>query len=1153
MTDVNFSIKNGLVVNGAFTANSTVVNAAAINATSIAIGANVVVNSTSYFVGNSSVNTNITTGNIALSGVDVATAITGNAATAFANAIANAASNAAALYQTTAGLSANVLTMTANAAGFLGNAYGTQANISSWVTTNAAAAYSNAVANAAALYQTTAGLSANVATLTANAAGFLGNAYGTQANISSWVTGNAATAYTNATTFASNASNITTGTLPYAQLGAAVVNTSGNFTVAGNLNLTGTNNYFGSGYYVGTISATSNGIKANTSGWTFGNSSVNVTINATAFSGIANNANNLGGVAAASYVNTSGAYTISGIHTHNANIVLSAGLSANGTYGTNGQVLTSNGTVAYWGNTGSSYSTGDILTTARNPGAGWLSLNADQVISQATYANLYTTYGQTFVPGSASISTSYPASPYPLIPFAVLNGYYVGTTGSPSTLLVSNNFIGIDYVSPFVVNTTAYAIYDAAYGNSTYIITGNAGIIYYSSNALSNSWTGVNTGIGSTVTLSSIAYGNGIFVAAGNTANIIYSTNNGVNWTQITGSLSASANAFVVYSNGYFYVGSRNVTNSAIYRLPANASIATVATANTLTGNNRIQSYGAGPNGQVVFLANNTVDNNILVLGGNNGTVTSVNTNIQGNPGIPSIPSLSTRITYDSARANYLVNLGSANVVCYCPANSIASFGSTNFYPGYRSIYSIVYNPVTDIVSLTATGGGLIGSGFSSNLINGFSNTYNNWFTVANTFTKSIGNTTQVVLAPLYSGLNTGNSAGLVFSGSPGSYVPTIVVSNAAFGSSVSNSTFVGYLGPSFVDYTYYANNTYLAAFVGNTSSPGLSISYSNTGANNSWSLATVPSSAQGSITNSKIYNLGTGGNSYVVPIIESGNGAAILSGNGSSFSITGRLGAGAATGAPSLVAYSPSALVFRSPNANYYATVTNNGSTTTTGLTDPSVLISNNYAGNLVSYSNTANLFVVMYQPPSVFYVGNTVTVPLGGGGWVSATTPDFVTYTIGSPITDTNVQGNPSSALFPSLINAGIVSNYDAGGNAAPVTIYPIGTQYVQNTFVTTFFANSSSTSNNIYATFYSRSGLKWNLANSSVVITNTTPKTAWNRNFTANLNTSNSIVYSTVYNSTSNTISLTVNTAFDITTNFFIGKMQSPYDTITNYIKT
>jgi hypothetical protein len=38
-----------------------------------------------------------------------------------------------------------------------------------------------------------------------------------------------------------NATNITTGTLPYAQLGAAVVNTSGSFTLAGNTTLAGTN------------------------------------------------------------------------------------------------------------------------------------------------------------------------------------------------------------------------------------------------------------------------------------------------------------------------------------------------------------------------------------------------------------------------------------------------------------------------------------------------------------------------------------------------------------------------------------------------------------------------------------------------------------------------------------------------------------------------------------------------------------------------------------------------------------------------------------------------------------------------------------------------------------------------------------------------
>ena len=94
--------------------------------------------------------------------------ITGNAATAFSNAIANAASNAAGIYQTMAGLSANVATLTSNSTTYLSNTSGTLANISSWVTGNAATAYSNAVANAAALYQTTAGLSANVLTLTSN-------------------------------------------------------------------------------------------------------------------------------------------------------------------------------------------------------------------------------------------------------------------------------------------------------------------------------------------------------------------------------------------------------------------------------------------------------------------------------------------------------------------------------------------------------------------------------------------------------------------------------------------------------------------------------------------------------------------------------------------------------------------------------------------------------------------------------------------------------------------------------------------------------------------------------------------------------------------------------------------------------------------------
>jgi hypothetical protein len=66
--------------------------------------------------------------------------------------------------------------------------------------------------------------------------------------------------------------------------------------------------------------------------------------------GNANNASYLGGTAAANYVQNSSAYTISGIHTHSANIIMSNGnvIVANGSFGANGYVLTSNGTSMYW-------------------------------------------------------------------------------------------------------------------------------------------------------------------------------------------------------------------------------------------------------------------------------------------------------------------------------------------------------------------------------------------------------------------------------------------------------------------------------------------------------------------------------------------------------------------------------------------------------------------------------------------------------------------------------------------------------------------------------------------------------------------------------------------------------------------------------------
>ena len=177
MANNNFVVKNGLTVNGSFTANSTAVNASVITATSlnatsvntatanattsIVVGANVIINTSTYFVGNATVNTSITGGQLSLSGVTVNSTI----------------------YQGTANNSNNFSGLTLT-------------TVQGQITGNAASAYSNAVANSAALYQTTAGLSANVATLTSNNSIYHGGV--TLATIQSQITGNSATAYSNA-------------------------------------------------------------------------------------------------------------------------------------------------------------------------------------------------------------------------------------------------------------------------------------------------------------------------------------------------------------------------------------------------------------------------------------------------------------------------------------------------------------------------------------------------------------------------------------------------------------------------------------------------------------------------------------------------------------------------------------------------------------------------------------------------------------------------------------------------------------------------------------------------------------------------------------------------------------------------------------------
>jgi hypothetical protein len=175
---------------------------------------------------------------------------------------------------------------------------------------DAAAAYTNAVAyvdgksyvNTSQLssnlanYQTTAGLASNVAVLTANSSTFLGTA--NLNNIETFITSNASAAYTNAVAYVDGKSYVNT-----AQLSSNLANYQ-----------------------------TTAGLSANVATLT------------------ANNATNLDGVPAASYVNTSGSYTITGMLTYSNGITFSNTITANGSNGTAGQVLTSSGDTGnvYW-------------------------------------------------------------------------------------------------------------------------------------------------------------------------------------------------------------------------------------------------------------------------------------------------------------------------------------------------------------------------------------------------------------------------------------------------------------------------------------------------------------------------------------------------------------------------------------------------------------------------------------------------------------------------------------------------------------------------------------------------------------------------------------------------------------------------------------
>ena len=587
----------------------TATGGATVNATNIAVGnttANAFINSTSLYIGGNIIaNSTGSNNSFNLGGISLTTIqsqITGNSATAYANAVANAA----ALYQTTAGLTANVLTLSSNNTTFFNGV--TLSSVNNAITSNAAAAYANAVS------------------------------YVTSQNYAntSQVSGNAATSYANAVAFASNASNITTGTLSFSVMNSNVVSNS---QLQSNLSNYQTTAGLSANVLVLTANAAgflgnSSGTIANVASWITGNSATaysNAVANAAALyqttAGLsanvatltANNANNLGGVVAASYVNTSGAYTITGIHTYNANVFVNTAslLVGNATINTSitGATILINGVnvnTAITGNAATAYANAVANAAALYQTTAGLTANVAAYLP--TYAGVVNgsshTVGTNFVANATNIligSTTAGANAFIANAIQLSVGNSTVNTSFSTTSITTQNtafdiFAGanrqfrINYaasavnylqVSPAATGSGPSFNAQGADSNINLGLTGKGvGGVWISNNVATGIFDDAailtvynQASLANLATVSSVDTTNSVIVT---TAAHGFSTGQAV-YIRTTSTLPGNTNLFYLY-----YLNARSTTNVSLHTTLSNALAGTTNVIFTSTGSGTI-------------------------------------------------------------------------------------------------------------------------------------------------------------------------------------------------------------------------------------------------------------------------------------------------------------------------------------------------------------------------------------------------------------------------------------------------------------------------------------------------------------------------------------------------------------------------------------
>ena len=309
------------------------------------------------------------------------------------------------------------------------------------------------------------------------------------------------------------------------------------------------------------------------------------TINATNYSGTANNASYLGGTGASSYVNTSGNYTLTGNITLQGNLAAN-GIIANGSIGTAGQILTSDGAKVYW----------TSQTTVSNVAANTLQSNTVSITDTISVGNstVNVFVNSTSISlGSASVNVSINSTTFS---GTANNASYLGGT-------IASSYATKTYADDKAANAYSNAMSDTLSRDGSY--TGN------------NIFGGTNTVFNSNVALSGFV-----------TTNIVPTSNNTLSLgtdTKRWSSLYVSGSTIYIGNASISVDGSNTITFGG-----ANAIITNTATINTIAGtlttissNLSITSANIDATSALLRVRDASISGNLTI----NGTLTTVDSN----------------------------------------------------------------------------------------------------------------------------------------------------------------------------------------------------------------------------------------------------------------------------------------------------------------------------------------------------------------------------------------------------------------------------------------------------------------------------------------------------------------------------------------------